>query len=159
MFEIKRLNHAVLYVRDAARCARFYQDVMGFEVTSHMSDRAYFLKTSPSATNNHDLGLFSVGPTVPGPTRGERVGLYHLAWEVGTLPELAQVRDRLVEAGALVGVNDHGASLSLYAQDPDGNEFEVMWAVPAEEWDARKGGHLDIEGEMARRGLTPLATT
>src|SRR5262245_44282510 len=112
MFEIKRLNHAVLYVRDAARCAQFYQDVMGFEVTTHMGDRAYFLKTSPSATNNHDLGLFSIGPMAASPTRGERVGLYHLAWEVATLPELAQVRDRLVAASALVGVNDHGSSLS-----------------------------------------------
>src|SRR4051812_26093649 len=158
MFEIKRLNHAVLYVNDASRCARFYQDVMGFEVTAHMGDRAFFLKTSPNATNNHDLALFSIGLSAPGPTRGERVGLYHLAWEVATLPELAEVRDKLVASGALVGVNDHGASLSLYAQDPDGNEFEVMWAVPAEEWDARKGGHLDIEGEMAKRGLTAVAS-
>jgi len=158
MFEIKRLNHAVLYVRDAARCARFYHDVLRFEVTASMGERAFFLKTSPAATNNHDLALFSIGPTAGPPTRGERVGLYHLAWEVGTLSELAQVRDKLVEAGSLVGVNDHGASLSLYAQDPDGNEFEVMWAVPAEEWETRKGGHLDIEGEMARRGQTPTAT-
>ena len=158
MFEIKRLNHAVLYVRDAARVARFYQEVMGFEVVSNMGGRAVFLKTSKDQTNNHDLGLFSIGPTAPAPTRGERVGLYHLAWEVGSLPELAEVRDKLVAAGALVGVNDHGASLSLYAQDPDGNEFEVMWAVPAEEWDTRKGGHLDIEGEMARRGLTPAVS-
>ena len=94
----------------------------------------------------------------PEPTRGERVGLYHLAWEVATLPELAQVRDALVKANALVGVNDHGASLSLYAQDPDGNEFEVMWQVPAEEWDTRKGGRLDIEGEIQKRGLAAVAS-
>ena len=36
MFQIKRLNHAVLYVRDAARAARFYQDVLGFPVKDHM---------------------------------------------------------------------------------------------------------------------------
>ena len=155
-FEIKRLNHAVLYVRDAPRVARFYQDVLGFEVTASMGDRAVFLKTGPHQTNNHDLALFSIGPAAPGPTRGERVGLYHLAWEVATLPELAEVRDKLLATGALVGVNDHGASLSLYGQDPDGNEFEVLWAVPAEEWATRKGGYLDIEGEMARRGLSPI---
>ena len=81
------------------------------------------------------------------------MGLYHLAWEVETLPELVQVRDALVTAGALVGTNDHGMSLSLYAKDPDGNEFEVFWPVPSEEWGTRKGGRLDIEAEMARRGL------
>ena len=156
MFQIKRLNHAVLYVRDAARAAAFYQDVLGFAVYQHMGDRAYFLRTNATTDNNHDLGLFSIGPDAPEPTRGERVGLYHLAWEVETLPELAQVRDALVKANALVGVNDHGASLSLYAQDPDGNEFEVMWQVPAEEWDTRKGGRLDIEGEIKQRGLAAV---
>jgi catechol-2,3-dioxygenase len=152
-FEIKRLNHAVLYVRNAERAARFYQDVLGFVVAAHMGDRAYFLKTNATTENNHDLGLFSIGDGVPGPTRGERVGLYHLAWEVGTLPELASARDKLIETGALVGWNDHGASLSLYAHDPDGNEFEVFWAVPMEEWETRKGGQLDIEGEMRKRGF------
>jgi len=156
MFEIKRLNHAVLYVRDAGRVARFYQDVLGFVVATHMGDRAYFLKTSANTTNNHDLGLFSIGPNAPDPTRGERVGLYHLAWQVDTLPELANVRDALIQSDALVGVNDHGSSLSLYAQDPDGNEFEVFWMVPAEEWDTRKGGQLDIEGEMRKRGMQPV---
>jgi catechol-2,3-dioxygenase len=156
-FEIKRLNHAVLYVRNAERVARFYQDVLGFVVTAHMGDRAYFLKTNATTDNNHDLGLFTIGEGAPDPTRGERVGLYHLAWQVETLPELASARDRLIESGALVGVNDHGASLSLYAHDPDGNEFEVFWAVPQEEWDTRKGGMLDIEGEMRKRGLTPVS--
>ena len=161
-FEIKRLNHAVLYVSNAERAAHFYQNVLGFVVAAHMGDRAYFLKTNASTDNNHDLGLFSIGDGVPGPTRGERVGLYHLAWEVGTLPELASARDKLMGAGALVGWNDHGSSLSLYAQDPDGNEFEVFWAVPKEEWDARqngtalKDGYLDIEGEMRKRGVTPV---
>src|SRR5579872_6901263 len=108
MFEIKRLNHAVLYVRDAERAARFYQDALGFVVAANMGDRAYFMKTNANTENNHDLGLFSIGPTAAGPTRGERVGLYHLAWEVETLPELASARDKLIEVNALVGVNDHG---------------------------------------------------
>ncbi|MBV9174182.1 MAG: VOC family protein [Chloroflexi bacterium] len=154
MFKIQRLNHAVLYVRDAQRVARFYQDVLGFAVRAQMGDRAVFLITNDATSNNHDLGLFTIDPNAPGPTRGERVGLYHLAWQVDTLPELAEVRDKLVEANALVGVNDHGSSLSLYAQDPDGNEFEVFWGVPEEEWETRKGGYLDIEGEIAKRGLT-----
>src|SRR5579859_8008275 len=156
MFQIQRLNHAVLYVRDAERAARFYQDVLGFVVSEHMGDRAYFMRTSATTENNHDLGLFSIGLDAPGPTHGERVGLYHLAWQVETLPELAEARDSLVKANALAGVNDHGASLSLYAKDPDGNEFEVFWMVPAEEWPTRPGGHLDIEGEMRKRGLAPI---
>ena len=153
MFQIQRLNHAVLYVRNAERAARFYQDVLGFVVADHRGDRAYFMKTNATTDNNHDLGLFSIGPDAPGPSQGDRVGLYHLAWQVGTLPELAEVRDALLGANSLVGDNDHGASLSLYAKDPDGNEFEVFWMVPAEEWPTRQGGRLDIEGEIRKRGL------
>lgn len=157
MFTIKRLNHAVLWVRDAQRAAQFYRDVLGFVVADQMGDRAIFMRTSATTDNHHDLGLFAIGEGAPGPTQGRQVGLYHLAWEVEALPELARVRDALVGANALVGVNDHGMSLSLYAKDPDGNEFEVFWPVPREEWETRKGGRLDIEGEMARRGLTVAA--
>lgn len=157
MFKVKRLNHAVLYVRDAQRAARFYQDVLGFTIADQYGDKAIFMRTSPDGENHHDLGLFAIGEGAPPPTQGERVGLYHLAWELETLPELARARDALVQAGALVGVNDHGMSLSLYAKDPDGNEFEVFWPVPREEWATRKGGRLDIEGELARRGMTAQA--
>ena len=60
--------------------------------------------------------------------------MYHLAWEVATLAELDAMHARLVEAGALIGMSDHGANKSLYAVDPDGLEFEVMWLVPADRW-------------------------
>ena len=68
------------------------------------------------------------------------MGLYHLAWEVGTLAELADVRQRLSALGALVGASDHRVSKSLYAKDPSGIEFEVMWRVPAEDWAAETAG-------------------
>ena len=139
-FSIKRLNHAVLYVRDAARAARFYQDVLGFVVAEHRGDQAFFMRTNPHTDNHHDLGLFSIGAQAAPPTRGERVGLYHLAWELERLPELGGARAALERAGALVGENDHGTSLSLYAQDPDGNEFEVFWQVVKDLKSASKAG-------------------
>ncbi len=44
-------------------------------------------------------------------------------------------------------------SKSLYAKDPDGIEFEVMWRVPADGWPA--GDHaglepLDLAAELDR---------
>jgi catechol-2,3-dioxygenase len=77
--------------------------------------------------------------------------MYHAAWEVGELTDLARARRRLREAGALVGESDHGASLSLYARDPDGLEFELFWTVPGAESIGTRP--LDLEGELARRGL------
>lgn len=158
MFTIKRLNHAVLYVRDAVRASAFYQQALGFEVVEALGDRAFFLRANGS-DNHHDLGLFGIGPDAPPPGRGDRVGLYHLAWEVETLPDLAKARETLLEVGALGGESDHGNSLSLYAADPDGNEFEVFWMIPREEWDTRGFGtrRLDLAGELARRGFGDLA--
>ncbi len=151
---VRRLNHAVLYVSDLARAVDFYRHTLGFEVRTEIPGRAAFLR-SPESANDHDLGLFEVG-NAPLP-RGAYVGLYHLAWEVGTLAELAEIRARLAERGALVGASDHRVSKSLYAKDPSGIEFEVMWRVPAENWAAEmQSGEmiapLDLEEELARWG-------
>jgi catechol-2,3-dioxygenase len=151
---VRRLNHAVLYVSDLARVVEFYRYALGFEVRTEIPGRAAFLR-APESANDHDLGLFEVGDAArPGTPY---VGLYHLAWEVGTLAELAEIRARLAERGALVGASDHRVSKSLYAKDPSGIEFEVMWRVPAEDWEQemRAGemiGPLDLERELARWG-------
>ncbi len=156
---VTRLNHAVLYVRDETRSAEFYRDVLGFRVVSQFPG-AVFLQAEAS-TNDHDLGIFSVGESV-GPSGAGKtsVGLYHLAWEVDTLEELARIRQRLVEVGALVGASDHGTTKALYAHDPDGLEFEVSWLVPRALLDeatikARATIRpLDLDAELARYGGT-----
>jgi len=151
---VRRLNHAVLYVSDLARVVEFYRYALGFEVRTEIPGRAAFLR-APESANDHDLGLFEVGDAAR--PRNPYVGLYHLAWEVGTLAELAEIRVRLADRGALVGASDHRVSKSLYAKDPSGIEFEVMWRVPAEDWEQemRSGqmtAPLDLERELARWG-------
>jgi catechol-2,3-dioxygenase len=153
---IQRLNHAVLYVRDAQRSADWYAEVLGFRRIPIGPDGwngAVFMQ-APGSTNDHDLGLFTVGEQ-PGPGG---IGLYHLAWEVDTLDELERLAGVLSAKGALVGASDHGTTKSLYAKDPDGIEFEVAWIIPADLLDqaaleGRKGiAHLDIAKEKAKFG-------
>ena len=127
---IKRMNHAVLYVRDAERTTAFYRDVLGFRVVAEMGPRAKFLQ-APDSTNDHDLALFSIGDQAGPSTAGRStVGLYHIAWEVQTLADLREIASKLEEAGALTGATDHSTTKALYAKDPDGLEFEVCWIVP-----------------------------
>jgi catechol-2,3-dioxygenase len=78
--------------------------------------------------------------------------MYHAAWEVAELTDLGRARRRLIQVGSLVGESDHGVSLSLYAKDPDGLEFELFWTVP----DGRPVGTrpLHLDAELARRGLS-----
>jgi len=157
---IQRLNHAVLYVRDTARSAKFYTDVLGFRVVVDLPGAA-FLQAAGS-TNDHDLGLFQLGPQAGNTTAGRStVGLYHLAWEVDTLNELERIAGALGQAGALVGSSDHGTTKALYSKDPDGIEFEVSWLVPARLLDdaARsvKGAlPLDLNTDKQRYGAETL---
>ena len=156
MAAVQRLNHAVLYVSDAERSAAFYRDVLGFEIVVQFPGGA-FLKASGSP-NDHDLGLFALGAGAAKP-QGRAVGLYHLAWQVDTIEELAVLRATLAKVGSLVGESDHYVSKSLYAEDPDGIEFEVMWAVPRAAWDGKVGTvRLDLDAELARwAGVRTLA--
>jgi catechol-2,3-dioxygenase len=154
MPSITNLNHAVLYVSDVARSRDFYQKAFGFEVVDSMGEQAVFLKAA-GGDNHHDLALMSVGADAPRPPRGS-VGLYHLAWEVETIEDLAAMAETLATLDALAGMSDHGVSKSLYAKDPDGIEFEVMWRVPREAWGEyeRKAVvlPLDLQRELQRFG-------
>jgi catechol-2,3-dioxygenase len=151
---VKRLNHAVLYVRDVDRSVDFYRQAFGFEVIEQMPGKAAFLRAAGS-DNHHDLGLFAVGADAPAAPPGA-VGLYHLAWEVASIHDLAGARLTLGRLGALVGQSDHGATKSLYGRDPDGHEFEVMWMVPRGQWGEHEHSAgvapLDLEAEVARHG-------
>lgn len=101
--------------------------------------------------NHHDLGLFGAGNQPP--RRHGSIGLYHLAWQVNTIDELEEARMTLAELGPYTGESSHGATKSVYAADPDANEFEVMWMLPRAAWgeyaDVAPIGRLDLGGEVA----------
>jgi catechol-2,3-dioxygenase len=148
-----RLNHAVLFVADLDRAERFYTEVIGMIVAAREPRaNAAFLRL-PRSGNHHDLGLFGLGPTAA-PKRSGGIGLYHLAWQVDTIDELAKARGVLANAGALTGESSHGATKSLYGADPDGNEFEIMWMLPREAWGGYENtapvDRLDLQSEVAR---------
>ncbi len=148
-----RLNHAVLFVADLERAERFYTEVFGMQVIAREPRaRAAFLRLARSG-NHHDLGLFGVGTAAPAKARGA-VGLYHPAWQVDTIDELAQARQSLLDHGAYTGESSHGATKSVYGADPDGNEFEVMWMLPRDAWGtyevAAPIDALDLNAELER---------
>ena len=155
-----RLNHAVLFVSDLDRAVEFYTHVFDMTVAAREPRaNAVFLRLRRGG-NHHDLGLFGLGVepgSRPSGTRARKhrgVGLYHLAWQVDTIDELAQAQRALAEAGALSGMSSHGATKSLYGADPDGNEFEIMWMLPREAWGEHEHSavveRLDLAGELRR---------
>lgn len=159
---ITGMNHAVLYVRQALTTQKFYAEVLGFATVAEHPEGAFVFMRAPASTNHHDIAFFTIGEGAGPSEAGRRtVGMYHLAWEVPTLHELAEMRDRLKSAGALVGASNHGTSKSLYAKDPDGLEFEVLWPVPPEHWGAAEHDAviepLDLDGEIAQFAKVGLA--
>lgn len=158
---VTRLNHAVLYVRDVEATREFYEHALGFKTLIWAPGQAAFFQ-APGSTNDHDLGTFQIGSGAGPSTAGRgSVGLYHLAWEVDTLSELARIRGVLAERGALSGASDHVTTKSLYAKDPDGIELELCWVMPADlitdeireaSSELARPLPLDLEGEIARYG-------
>ena len=130
-----RIGLTGIFVDDQDRAERFYTEVFGLEVAAREPRaNAAFLRL-PRSGNHHDLGLFGLGAGAAPKARGG-VGLYHLAWQLDTIEELAQARQTLTEAGAYTGQSSHGATKSIYGADPDGNEFELMWMLPRQHWGA-----------------------
>lgn len=144
------LRHAVLWVSDPTASAQFYEQALGLVVKEQMGDAVFM--SSPGSATDHDLGLFRAAVVDrPAP---RQIGMYHLSWEVATLAQLAEAKERLQAMGAYVGENNHGVSRSLYCRDLDGIEFEIMWEVPEDalQPDEPSNVPLDLTADMARFG-------
>src|SRR5260370_40817800 len=98
---VRRLNHAVLYVHGLERTVDFYRSTLGFAARLENPGPAAFLR-APGSADDHDLGLFEIG-TGRAPDRPAHPGLYHLAWEVGTIAVPAIPTEKRGQARALGG--------------------------------------------------------
>lgn len=137
------IGHVHLKVADLERAVRFYQAVLGFELTQRYGSGAAFLS---AGGYHHHIGLNvwesrSGAPPPPGST-----GLYHVAIRYPTRARLADALRRLHAAGVeLDGASDHGVSQALYLHDPDQNGLELYWDRPREQWPRAPDGGLAMD--------------
>ncbi len=136
--KVKRLAHVGLWANDVAAQARFYRQVMGFDLralASGSAERDMALEEAnlflALGDEYHCLGLFNdVRPASSNGRRPtQRIPLHHLAFEVDTDAELAALAARLQMANVqlMLEPRDGDAELgdTLWFQDPDGNRIEI----------------------------------
>jgi catechol-2,3-dioxygenase len=113
------------------------------------------LLRASGSEQHHDLGLFQTGTNAARTPRGA-VGLYHIAWKVNHIEDLAAAFYVLQREHALTGASSHGATKSVYGVDPDGNELEIAFTIPRADWGEWEHGGtvepLDLAAELARYG-------
>ena len=74
----------------------------------------------------------SAGATPPPPGH---TGLYHVAFLYPDRRELGRAVRRLLDAGHPVDHgSDHGGTVSVYLDDPDGNGVELYYDRPRSDW-------------------------
>ncbi|GGD13118.1 VOC family protein [Pyruvatibacter mobilis] len=132
---ISGIHHSAYRCRDAGETRKFYVDILGLEDAAALAfdkdpagnDRPYmhlFFKMGDGnflaffdEPNSVEEGLFAMKDGIED---------YHFAFEVASMDEQAQFKQRLEEAKVPVfGPIDHGFCHSVYFFDPNGLALEI----------------------------------
>jgi catechol 2,3-dioxygenase len=151
-----RVGHVHLRVADLDRALAFYRDALGFGVSADAREHGLDMVLVAAGDYHHHIGLntwdSAGGPPPPGHT-----GLYHVAFLYPDRRELGRAVRRLLDHGHPVDHGtDHGGTVSVYLDDPDGNGIELYYDRPRAEWfDAEGRPVLKAERFDYRELLAP----
>ena len=136
------IGHVHLKVSDLQKALRFYNEILGFQITTYYGSSAVFLS---AGGYHHHIGLNTWHSKNSPPAPINSTGLYHTAILYPTRKDLAVALKRLIEFKyPLTGAADHGVSQAIYLDDPDGNGVELYWDRPKEEWPIDDKGNIQM---------------
>lgn len=137
-----RIGHVHLKVSDLDKSIKFYNGLLGFQVTMMYGNQAAFLS---AGGYHHHIGLNTWHSKNGEPAPTNSTGLYHVAIVYPNRKDLAAILSRIIQAKyPLGGASDHGVSEALYLNDPDGNGLELYWDKPRDQWPSTAEGGIDM---------------
>jgi catechol 2,3-dioxygenase len=132
---VPRLGHVHLRVADLDRAVRFYCDLLGFHVTAYGPDFGIPAAFLALDDYHHHLGLNTFQSLNGTPPPEGHTGLHHIALLYPSQAALAEAVHRVAEQDwPIDSAEDHGATLSVYLRDPDGNGLELYYDLPQVQW-------------------------
>jgi catechol 2,3-dioxygenase len=144
------IGHVHLRTADIDRVRDFYVGVLGFDVVAEARDVPGWGTTGDvlfvsAGGYHHHLG-FNTWKSKDGPPQPDGVtGLHHVAINYPTREALADALRRLdAIEHPIRQASDHGTHLAIYISDPDGNDLELAWDRPREQWPRDASGHLTM---------------
>jgi catechol 2,3-dioxygenase len=155
-----RVGHVHLRTADIDRVREFYVDTLGFDVVFEARDVPGWGTTGDilfvsAGGYHHHLGFNTWKSADGGPQPDGVAGLHHVALNFSSRERLAEIVRRLVDADwPLRQLTDHGTHLAVYLSDPDGNDLELAWDRPFDQWprraqDAPIDAPLDLDELLA----------
>ena len=162
-----KLHHATFMTMDVDAMVAFYELVAGLQPVYYAQHAAWL--TNDEA--NHRIALLRLPGVHPPVDKPHSVGLHHTAFEYDSFDGWIDNYVRLRDAGVTPKIClDHGMTISMYYQDPDGNGVEIQvdafndWTLSKEwMWGSQEfsedqiGPQFDPEKLLAayRAGATP----
>lgn len=146
----------------------FYEKVAGLEPVHYSPGEAAWLTNDEA---NHRIAMLALPGLQAPEDKGHTTGLHHTAFEYADFDQWLDNYMRLKEDGVVPFLNlDHGMTMSMYYQDPEGNGVEIQvdafgawskskeWMWHSEDFAANPiGEHFDPDQIVAARddqGLT-----
>lgn len=133
--KINRIHHVAYRCRNAKETVAFYRDLLDMEFLLAIAEDEVPSTKEPDpymhvfldAGQGNVLAFFEI-PNSPEMGRDGNTPMWvqHIAFEVGSMDELHQAKQRLEAAGVeVLGPTDHTIFKSIYFFDPNGHRIEL----------------------------------
>jgi catechol 2,3-dioxygenase len=130
-----QIGHVHLRVSDLDRAVHFYRDVLAFHVTGYGPDIGIPAAFLAAGDYHHHIGLNTFHSLGGSPPPEGHTGLHHVAILYPSYKTFRAAVQRVADHDwPIDSSEDHGATLSIYLRDPDGNGIELYYDRPRDHW-------------------------